>query len=93
MNMVCAGGLHQIRLEEMMGWIYTVVLLSAALCLWLPNEALLIQIRVNDYLIIPILKRALSPSMLSPVNLQQGNSESMPHLGLGRWMVQAGLDL
>lgn len=48
----------------------------AAVCLRLPNEALLIQIRVNDYLIIPILQRAPAPSVLCPVNLQCTNPES-----------------
>lgn len=71
------GCRSQIRLEEMMGWIHTVVLFSTAVCLWLPNEALLIQIRVNDYLIIPILQRALAPSVLCSVNLQHGNPESV----------------
>lgn len=42
----------------------------------MPNEALLIQIRVNDYLIIPILQRAPSPSAVYPVNLRRGNPES-----------------
>lgn len=48
----------------------------AAVTLRLPNEALLIQIRVNDYLIIPILQRAPAPSVLCPVNLQCANPES-----------------
>lgn len=60
-NTVCAVGLRKpIWPEEMMGWILSVVLFSAV-CLWLSNEALLIQISVNDYLIIPVLQRAPSP--------------------------------
>lgn len=56
---------------------------SALQCLWLANEALLIQIRVNDYLIIPILQRAPSLSVLCLVNLQRSSVSchfSMPRL-------------
>lgn len=51
-------------------WFFSVLRLS--------NEALLIQIRVNDYLIIPILQRAPSPSILCSVDVQRTNPESVP---------------
>lgn len=51
-------------------WFFSVLRLS--------NEALLIQIRVNDYLIIPILQRAPSPSVLCSVDVQRTNPESVP---------------
>lgn len=75
-NTVCQQATDQIWPGET-GWIHTVVLFCAAVCLWLPNEALLIQIRVNDYLIIPILQRAPSASVLCPVNLQRSNPVSV----------------
>lgn len=50
-------------------------------CLQRLNEALLIQIRVNDYLIISILLNSLlcspSPSALCPVNIQYGNNRRL----------------
>lgn len=75
---------------------------ESTLCLWLPNEALLIQIRVNDYLIIPILQRAPAPSVLCPVNLQRGNPESerlspwdviICRLWSGCWALRVRTDL
>lgn len=58
------------RRGEAMLWFSSLLRLS--------NEALLIQIRVNDYLIIPILQRAPAPSVLCSVDVQRTNPESVP---------------
>lgn len=68
-NMACQRATEPNSDRGKKGWIDTVVLLCAAVCLQLSNEALLIQIRVNDYLIIPILQRAPSHSLLCSVKV------------------------
>lgn len=56
----------------------------------LSNEALLIQIRVNDYLIIPILQRAPSPSVLCSVDVQRTNPASVPRHETGARCTGSG---